>query len=56
MSKKPSKSKKTDPSHVVAESGRGGKLRPDDPKRAEAIEFARRSFRKYVDTYKALSK
>jgi hypothetical protein len=28
----------------------------ENPKHAEAMEFARRSFRKYADTYKALAK
>jgi antitoxin component of MazEF toxin-antitoxin module len=29
---------------------------PYDPKHAKAMEIARRSFRKYADTYKALAK
>jgi len=35
---------------------RGLKLTPYDPKHAEAMDIARRSFRKYSDTYKALAK
>jgi putative addiction module antidote len=42
--------------HVVEQTERGMKLTPYDPKHAEAMEFARRSFRKYADTYKALAK
>ena len=56
MNKKPRKSKKADRLHVVAERKRGSKLRADDPKHAEAMKFARRSFQKYVETYKALAK
>jgi len=42
--------------HVVEQAERSLKLSPYDPKHAEAIEIARRSFRKYGDTYKALAK
>ena len=42
--------------HVVEQTERGIKLSPYDPKHAEAMEFARRSFRKYADAYKALAK
>jgi putative addiction module antidote len=42
--------------HVVEQTDRGIKLSPYDPKHAEAMEIARRSFRKYADTYKALAK
>jgi putative addiction module antidote len=42
--------------HVVEQTERGIKLSPYDPKHAEAMEIARRSFRKYADTYKALAK
>jgi putative addiction module antidote len=42
--------------HVVEQTERGIKLSPYDPKHAEGIEIARRSFRKYADTYKALAK
>ena len=42
--------------HVVEQTERGIKLTPYDPKHAEAMEIARRSFRKYADTYKALAK
>ena len=42
--------------HVVEQTERGLKLTPYDPRHAEAMEIARRSFRKYADTYKALAK
>lgn len=42
--------------HVVEQTERGMKLSPYDPKHAKAMELARRSFRKYADTYKALAK
>lgn len=42
--------------HVVEQTERGIKLSPYDPKHARAMEIARRSFRKYADTYKALAK
>ena len=42
--------------HVVEQTDRGIKLTPYDPKHAEAMEIARRSFRKYADTYRALAK
>jgi putative addiction module antidote len=42
--------------YVVEQTERGIKLSPYDPKHARAIEIARRSFRKYGDTYKALAK
>ena len=48
--------KEGDKLHVVEQTERGIKLSPYDPKHAEAMEFARRSFRKYADTYKALAK
>jgi len=41
--------------HVVEQTERGIKLSPYDPKHAKAMEIARRSFRKYADTYKALA-
>jgi putative addiction module antidote len=41
--------------HVVEQTERGMKLSPYDPKHAKAMEFARRSFREYADTYKALA-
>ena len=50
------KLKEGDKFHVVEQTERGIKLSPYDPKHAEAMEFARRSFRKYADTYKALAK
>jgi putative addiction module antidote len=42
--------------YVVEQTERGIKLSPYDPKHAKAMEIARRSFRKYADTYRALSK
>jgi len=50
------KLKEGDKLHVIEQTERGLKLSPYDPKHAEAMEFARRSFRKYADTYKALAK
>jgi len=41
--------------YVVEQTERGVKLSPYDPKHAKAMEIARRSFRKYADTYKALA-
>lgn len=48
--------KEGDKLYVVEQTERGIKLSPYDPKHAEAMEFARRSFRKYADTYRALAK
>ncbi|MFZ3361348.1 MAG: AbrB/MazE/SpoVT family DNA-binding domain-containing protein [Xanthobacteraceae bacterium] len=42
--------------HIVEQTERGIKLSPYDPKHAEAMEIARRSFRRYGDTYRALAK
>jgi putative addiction module antidote len=50
------KLKEGDKLHVVEQTERGFKLTPYDPKHAKAMEIARRSFRKYADTYKALAK
>ena len=50
------KLKEGDKLHVVEQTERRIKLTPYDPKHAEAMEIARRSFRKYADTYKALAK
>jgi putative addiction module antidote len=47
--------KEGDRLHLVEQTERGIKLTPYDPKHAEAMEIARRSFRKYADTYKALA-
>ena len=41
--------------HIVEQTERGIKLSPYDPKHAKAMDIARRSFRKYADTYKALA-
>lgn len=48
--------KEGDNLYVVELTERGIKLSPYDPKHAKAMEIARRSFRKYADTYKALAK
>lgn len=42
--------------HIVEQPERGLKLTPYNPKHAEAMKIARRSFRKYADTYRALAK
>ena len=42
--------------HVIEQTERGIKLSPYDPKHAKAMEIARRSFRRYADTYRALAK
>ena len=42
--------------HVVEQTERGFKLSPFDPKHAKAMEIARRAFRNYADTFKALAK
>jgi putative addiction module antidote len=47
--------KEGDKLYVVEQTERGVKLSPYDPKHAKAMEIARRSFRKYADTYKALA-
>ena len=49
------KLKEGDKFHIVEQTERGIKLTPYDPKHAEAKEIARRSFRKYDDTCKALA-
>lgn len=42
--------------YCIEQPERGLKLTPYDPKHAKAMDIARRSFRKYADTYKALAK
>ncbi len=42
--------------HVSELTERGIQLSPYDPKHAKAMEIARRAFRKYADTFKALAK
>jgi putative addiction module antidote len=42
--------------YVVEQTERGIKLSPYDPKHAKAMEIARRAFRAYADTFKALAK
>ncbi len=50
------KLKEGDRFHVVEQTERGIRLSPYDPKHIQAMEIARRSFGKYADTYKALTK
>lgn len=50
------KLKEGDKFHIVEQTERGIRLSPYDPKHAKGMEIARRSFRKYADTYKALAK
>ena len=47
--------KEGDKLHIVEQTERGLRLSPYDPKHAKAMEIARRSFRVYADTYKALA-
>ncbi|MGO9744269.1 MAG: AbrB/MazE/SpoVT family DNA-binding domain-containing protein [Roseiarcus sp.] len=42
--------------HIVEAADRVLKLSPYDPTHARAMEIARRSFRDYANTYKALAK
>jgi putative addiction module antidote len=42
--------------HVVETTERGMKLSPYDPKHGKAMEIARKAFRTYADTFKALAK
>jgi putative addiction module antidote len=50
------KLKPGDQLHVVEQTERGFKLSPYDPTHAKGMEIARRAFRKYADTFKALAK
>ena len=50
------KLKEGDRLYIVEQTERGIKLSPYDPKHAEGMEIARRSFRKYADAYRALAK
>jgi putative addiction module antidote len=50
------KLKEGDKFHIVEQTERGIRLSPYDPKHAKAMDIARRSFRKYADTYKTLAK
>lgn len=50
------KLKEGDKLHLVEQTERGFKLTPYDPKHAKAMEVARRAFRTYADTFKALAK
>jgi putative addiction module antidote len=49
------KLKEGDKLHIVEQTERGIRLSPYDPKHTKAMDIARRSFRKYGDTYKALA-
>jgi putative addiction module antidote len=48
--------KEGDKLHVVEQTERGMKLTPYDPKHVKAMEIARRAFRTYANTFKALAK
>lgn len=48
--------KEGDRFHVVESADRVLKLSPYDPTHAKALELARKSFRAYANTYKALAK
>ena len=48
--------KEGDKLHIVEQTERGLKLSPYDPHHAKAMELARRAFRDYADTFKALAK
>jgi putative addiction module antidote len=50
------KLKEGDTLHIIEQTERGLKLSPYDPKHAKAMEIARRAFRTYADTFKALAK
>ena len=50
------KLKEGDKLHIVEQTERGIKLSPYNPKHAKAMEIARRAFRNYADTFKALAK
>ena len=50
------KLKEGDKLHIVEQTERGIRLSPYDPKHAKAMEIARRAFRNYADTFKALAK
>jgi len=49
------KLKEGDKLHVIEQTERGMKLSPYDPQHVKAMRIARRSFRAYADTYKALA-
>jgi len=42
--------------HVVEQTERAFKLTPYNPKHAKAMDIARKAFRTYADTFKALAK
>jgi len=48
--------KEGDKLHIIEQTERGLKLSPYDPHHAKALEIARKAFRDYADTFKALAK
>ena len=48
--------KEGDTLHVVEQPDRDLKLTPYDPRHAEALEFARKAFQEYGDTFRELAK
>jgi putative addiction module antidote len=48
--------KEGDKLHIVEQTERGLKLSPYDPHHVKAMEIARKAFRDYADTFKALAK
>ena len=48
--------KEGDKLHVIEQTDRGLKLSPYDPNHAKAMEIARKAFRDYSNTFKALAK
>jgi putative addiction module antidote len=48
--------KEGDKLHIIEQTERGLKLSPYDPHHAKAMEIARKAFRDYADTFKALAK
>ncbi len=48
--------KEGDKLHIIEQTERGLKLSPYDPHHAKAMELARKAFRDYADTFKALAK
>ena len=48
--------KEGDKLHVIEQTDRGLKLSPYDPNHAKAMEIARKAFRNYSNTFKALAK
>lgn len=48
--------KEGDKLHIVEQTERAMKISPYDPKHAKAMEIARKAFRAYSNTFKALAK